>query len=391
MNRSGVSWAAEFACAARGYWLAVFPRARSEMARSRALAERIPDPALRRLALQALERKGANLEGAAAFAILAPRPWRPHAVRGLVACQALCDYLDILCEQPSPDPVSAGYELHENLRDAFSPTSSRQGARLRARRADGHYLGSLVEAIRGALASLPSQRTVARALERAVQRTIAYQALNHGDSNGSNAPFEQWARRQSRAFDGRLRWWETGAGAGSTLGLHVLIGVAAEPRLSIPELRAVESAYYPWVGALHSLLDSLVDRGEDHAMGAPGLIDRYASAAQAGERMRLIAREALERTTQLPRGKRHTLIVTAMTCFYLCDLRGAGSTHAPLVAPPLLQELGAIAAPNMAVLRMRRLLGWRATPASPLLPAVSGPVKSRLALTQVEQSRKSSI
>ncbi len=366
----------EFVCAARGYWLAVFPRVRRELANSRALAQRISDPVLRGLALQGLERKSANLEGAAAFATLAPRPWRPQVVRALVACQALCDYLDILCEQPSLDPVANGHELHEHLRDALSPTGSRRGERLRARRADGRYLGWLVRTIDGALASLPSRRTVAEALERAVQRTVAYQALNHGDADGSHAPFERWAR--SLAPDGPLCWWEAGAGAGSTLGLHVLIGLAAEPRLTALSLEAVESAYYPWVGALHSLLDSLVDRGEDHAMGVPGLIDGYASVEQASERMSLIAREALERTMRLPRGRRHTLIVTAMSCFYLCDLRGAGSTDAPLVAPQLLGALGALARPNMAVLRMRRSLGTQAdAPAiSPLLPVTVGPADS---------------
>jgi tetraprenyl-beta-curcumene synthase len=346
---------------------------RREIARSRALAARIPDPALRALALRGLERKTANLEGAAVFATLAPRPWRPQVVRALVACQALCDYLDILCEQPSADPVATGYRLHENLRDALSPTVAKRGERLRARRGDGRYLDALVQTIAGTLASLPSRPVVAQALERAVHRTVAYQALNHGDDDGSRAPFERWAR--SLAPDGGLRWWEVGAGAGSTLGLHVLIGVAAQPGLLAAELAAIESAYYPWIGALHSLLDSLVDRGEDHAMGAPGLIDSYPSAAQAGERMSLIAREALERAARLPRGRRHTLIVVAMTCFYLCDLRGAGSSHAPHVAAPLLEELGALARPNMAVLRLRRSLGVRADsyPVLPLLPVSTSP------------------
>ncbi|HEX3691750.1 MAG TPA: DUF2600 family protein [Solirubrobacteraceae bacterium] len=374
VDRNWLHWAGEFACAARGYWLSVFPRVRREIAHSRGIAMRIPDPALRRLALQGLEQKGANLEGAAAFAILAPRERRAHVVRGLVACQALCDYLDILCEQPSADPIATGYELHENLRDALSPTGSGRGERLRATRADGSYLDLLVHTISDALASLPSRVTVAGALARAVRRTIAYQAFSHGDAEGSRLPFERWATRRSLALDGALRWWEAAAGAGSTIGLHVLIGVAAEPRLSAVELDAIEGTYYPLVGALHSLLDSLIDRGEDQAMGVTGLIDRYESPAQAGERMGEIAREAISRTAQLPHGRRHTLILTAMTCFYLCDLRGAGATHAPLVGPPLRAELGALARPNMAILRLRRSLSIHtgaATP-PPLLPASTG-------------------
>ncbi len=375
-NRHWLRWAGEFACAARGYWLSVFPRVRWEIARNRSLAARIPDPVLRRLALGALRRKGANLEGAAALAILAPRDARTRLVRGLVACQALCDYLDVLCEQPSQDPIAAGYELHEHLRDALLSAGSDIGRHLRARRADGLYLEALVSTVGGALATLPSQAFVTEALERVVGRAIAYQAFSHGDADGSRELFERWARGLSPALDGDLRWWEAAAAAGSTLGLLVMMGVAAEPRLSAAELDAVEDAYYPWVGALHSLLDSLVDRGEDRAMGIPGLIDLYASPADAGERMQAIAHEALERTAGLPRGRRHTLIVTAMTCFYLCDLRGAGATYAPVIAPALRAELGALAQPNMAVLRLRRTLAVSANtrPIAPLLPAGVGPV-----------------
>ena len=355
-------WAPEFVCAARGYWLAVFPRARREIARTRELAVGIPDPALRRLALLSLARKTGNLEGAAVFATLAPPARRAPLIRGLVACQALCDYLDVLCEQPCADPVASGYRLHEHLRAALRLSPSEESAR-RDGRADSVYLGALVQGVRDGLASLPSREVIALPLARVVRRAVDYQALGHGDADGSYEPFARWAATQIGAHD-ELCWWEAAGGAGSTLGMHVLMGVAAEPCLPERDVSAVESAYFPWVGALHSLLDSLVDRGEDLAMGCQGLIDRYGSAEQAAERMRWIAHESLQRTAELPRARRHTLIVSAMTCFYLCDLRRASSRHAQLVAPLLLRELGAVAGPSMAVLRLRRAVRPRAAIAS---------------------------
>ena len=99
-DRVALGWA--FAAAATSYWLSVFPVVRREIARLRERASAIPDPVLRELALQALEKRG-NMEGAAAFATLVPRPRRRAVVRALVAFQAAYNYVDMLAEQPCED------------------------------------------------------------------------------------------------------------------------------------------------------------------------------------------------------------------------------------------------------------------------------------------------
>jgi tetraprenyl-beta-curcumene synthase len=369
-------FATEFVCAARGYWLSVFPRVAVELRRRRALATRIPDPVLRRLALQALERKGHNLEGAAAFAILAPRPQRPLVVQALVCSQAMCDYLDVLCEQPNRDPVANGYALHDALLDAVATPGFRDPDYYRhhPHRKDGGYLRALIDGVSSALVLLPARDAVAAPIARAAKRIASYQALNHCDVRDSYQPFEHWARSEGRSFPD-MRWWEAGAGAGSTLSLHVLLGVAADPRVHPRDVSAIDDAYFPWIGALHSMLDSLVDRGEDLAMGARGLIDHYLSAEEAASRMQAITREAITRARSLPRGRRHALIVAAMTSFYLCDLRRSSSRLANEVVLSIMQELGGLIAPNMAVLRLRRSLHrGRTTQAVPFLSA-GGPVE----------------
>jgi hypothetical protein len=110
-------------------------------------------------------------------------------------------------------------------------------------------------------------------------------------------------------------------------------------------------------------------------MGVRGLIDYYLSAEEAAARMQTIAREALSRTRSLPRGRRHALILAAMTSFYLCDLRRSTSRLPSEVVPAIMQELGGLIAPNMAVHRLRRSL-QRGNPAEPmpLLP-VGGSVE----------------
>ncbi len=372
----------DFACTARRYWLEVFPRVAREVSRRRAFAARIPDPALRRFALQALEQKRGNLEGAAAFAALVPRASRPRVVDALVGCQAICDYLDLLAEQPSPDPVRNGNRLHKALTVATTPGASHCDYYLHHRHSDdGGYLRALVDSVRGSLRTLPLFSLIAEPMRRATGRIVAYQSFNHGDNSGSYESFERWASAETCPTTG-LRWWETGAGAGSTMTLFVLIAAAADPSLNPSDVMAIESAYFPWTGALHSLLDSLVDHDEDIATGERGLIDCYASPHDAANRMGAIAQEALDRARALPDGRRHALILAAMASFYLCEIRSSTSLHAQLAGASVLEAIGGLAAPTMAVLGARRSL--RSAPGSVsgsrrrCVPAYRAPVVARL-------------
>lgn len=364
IRKDGLWFAADFLCAARRYWLAVFPRVAFEVCRRRTLAKRIPDPALRRLALEALDRKRCNLEGAAAFAAIVRRESRPHVVKALVACQTICDYLDLLSEQPSRDPVANGCQLHEALIVATTPGKPHRDYYLHhGHRDDGGYLRTLVESVHEALTALPLLSQIVEPMRRAAERIVAYQSFNHGDTLGSYEPFERWACAETRPMTG-LRWWETGAGAGSTLTLFVLIASAADPRMRPSDMRAIEDAYFPWIGSLHSLLDSLVDHDEDLAADGRALVDYYASPLHAAARMRMIAIEALRRAAALPRGRRHALIVAAMASFYICEIHRSPSPHARLVAPSVLDAIGGLAAPTMAILGARRSLRRIATTAS---------------------------
>jgi tetraprenyl-beta-curcumene synthase len=347
----------EFVCATRRYWLAVFPRVAREVHRRRALAAKIPDPALRRFALQALEHKLGNLEGAAAFGAIVPRASRPSVVKALVACQAICDYLDLLSEQPTRDPVANGYRLHEALMVATTPGEPhRDYYAHHSHGEDGGYLRELVDAARASISALPSVSLIEESMRRATERIAVYQSFNHGDAGGSYEPFERWAAQASATHSG-LRPWETAAGAGSTLTVFALIASAADQRLQPSAVDEIESAYFPWIGALHSLLDSLVDHEEDIAAEGRALVGYYSSPIYAAARMSMIAAEASRRAAELPGGGHHALIVAAMTSFYICQLQSSASLHAQVVAPHVLETIGGLALPTMLILGARRSVG----------------------------------
>jgi tetraprenyl-beta-curcumene synthase len=353
--------AAGFAGAARRYWLTVFPRVRHELSRWRERAGEIPDPVLQALAFDA-QRKRGNIEGAAAFATFAPRANRAALVRAMVAYQAAYDYLDVLAEQPRADPVAGSRELHRALLVALDPTAplDRGGGQpdyyaRYPRREDNGYLAELVDGCRTALGTLPSYTSVAAAARRAAERIVEFQSLNLSEAQGEHDAFALWARTETPPGT-ELRWWETAGAGGSPIGLYALIAAAADPVVDPGDLEAIENAYFPWIGALHSLLDHLVDRSQDAASGQRNLIDCYASPREAAVRMQALAVRAAGAARALPRGRRHAIILAGMMGHYLADPE-ASAPDAGAIAGDLRTAMGGLATPTLAVFRARRLAG----------------------------------
>jgi tetraprenyl-beta-curcumene synthase len=349
--------AAAFADAARRYWIGVYPHVRREIDHCRMCAGRIPNPALRELALATQEIERGNLEGAAAFAVLAPPPHRAWVVRALVAYQAVYDYVDTLAEQPEESIGFSALQLHLALPAALGARTPHLDYYAdNARRYDGGYLQALADRCRQALETLPSYDTVSAPALRAAERMVAYQALNH-EADGSYDALAHWAEGETPSGTG-LRWWETAAGAASSLGVFALIAAAARPVLFASETRALEHAYFPWIGALHVLLDSLVDRADDSVTGHHSLIAHYVTPRESACRLKMIAANAIGSTNQLPGGRLHSIIVAAMTSFYLSAPQ-ASAPETRLAATQVLHAMGHMARPAGVVHRVRRAAASR--------------------------------
>jgi tetraprenyl-beta-curcumene synthase len=340
-----------FAGAARRYWLSLFPRVCLERRRRRARALEIPDPLLRRTAIESLCKWG-NVEGAAAFAAFAPRRHRATAARAMMCLQAAYNYLDMLGEQPNSDPAANGRALHRALLVALDPEASHLDYYAHSpQREDGGYLREIVDSCRTALAELPSYDTVAPAALRAAERIVEFQSCNMGERQGDLQALERWARAATPPGSD-LRWWEVAAAGGSSLCVYALIALAADPELDLWTPAAVSDAYFPWIGALHSLLDNLVDATEDRATGQHSLIGSYASPEEAASRMRWLAERSQRAATALPGGRGHTLLLAAMASFYLCTPE-ASTPRALGVTRGVLDTLGRPATLAMVVFRAR--------------------------------------
>lgn len=360
-----VALAATFVHAALSYWLTVFPRVCLHVARWQRLARRIPDPVLRSLALAALAEKRGNIEGAAAFAAFAPWARRGQVTRALSAFQAAYNLLDMLGEQPSPDPVLDGQRLHNGLLFALGwPSATPQAGESdpgvtaldwyehHPQHEDGGYLNTLLAECRGAFASLPNYTAAAPAARAAAERIVAFQSLNLSEAQGDHAALEQWARAATPPGAG-LQWWETAAAAGSSLGVHALIAAAADAGLDTDSVSVLERAYFPWIGGLHSLLDNLIDKHEDEAAGHRSLVEYY-GPERAAQRMRWMAEQATLIAQELPHSRQHTVILAAMIGNYL----STPEAHSPQLEPvsqEVLATTGTLAGPTMLVFELRRL------------------------------------
>jgi tetraprenyl-beta-curcumene synthase len=359
-GRERAALALTFTVAAARYWLSVYPHVLREARHWRGRAEAIPDATLRGLALSTQRQEQGNLEGAAAFAVLAPRIQRGRVVRAVVAFQAIYDYVDTLAEQPSADPVENGRQLHRALLSALDPgTGQPDPGRPNyyvhsLHKEDGGYLGELIDACRRAFGALPAHASLTAPAQGAVQRIVAFQGLAHDGEDGLEDPwrgFSDWADAQTPQGSGLL-WWETAAGAASSLLVFALIAAAAEPSVSEEDTCAIAQAYFPWIGALHLLLDSLIDKADDISSGRYSLVDHYASSRELAVRLKAISAEAMRASEALPNGRQHGLILAAMASFYLTQPAASSPEGAPARAE-ILATLGERAVPAMCLFRVR--------------------------------------
>lgn len=340
------------------YWTGVFPLIGGELRQWRARAGAMPDPKLRSIAFQAHGGKRGNLEGAAAFAVFVPERFEATVTRALVAFQGAYDYVDVLSEQPSDDTIASGYRLHLALVAALQPGGRRLNAYAHhPLDGDGGYLQAFIAACRAAVDRLPSYRaSVAHALAGA-RRIAVYQGLNNWGPGGGHQEYARWAAEETPAGTG-LRWWETGAAAGSSLSVFAALAAAADALLDSQQAAAIDAAYHPWIGALHTLLDSLIDQPADVRAGQHSLVGHYAGAREAAGRMREIVTVSMRLTGELPRRHSHQMLLAAMSCFYLAAPE-AFMAHAALARAGILAAIGDLAGPTMAIMRARQALEGR--------------------------------
>lgn len=276
----------------------------------------IPDGPIREDALDSIDRKRENADGAALFWIL-PRRRDPNLLRLLVAYQIIWDFLDSVSERGACAGTVNGRQLHRALVEALDPARPISDYyRYHPWHDDGGYLRTLVETCRETCAALPSYGRVRALIVREAERAQV-QALNHDlDPRVRDEALREWAAQE---FSGeqRLSWFELSSAASASLAVHAFLALAAQPACTDLEIRRTCGAYFPWIAGTATMLDSYVDQVEDAREGNHRYVDHYGSVALAGERVHTLVARSTEEARRLRDGHRHAVIAACMVAMYL--------------------------------------------------------------------------
>lgn len=336
----------------------VVPNVAREVAGWRRRALQIPDRDLREQALLTLRRERLNTEGAALFATL-PRQRHGPLLRLLVAFQILLDYLDTVGEQPHPDPLANGRQLHLALTEALDPGGPVSDYyREHLGSGDGGFLRALVETCREGCRALPAFERVRSELhDAALLGTV--QVPNHDpDPERREAGQRAWVLRELPG-DWGAQWFELAAAASSSLWTLALLALATDPRLDRGEAADAQAAYFPWVCAASTLLDAFVDQAVDRAEGSHSWMQYYAGGEAAAERLCEIVHRSAVAARGLRDGERHALIVSGMVSMYLSKASARTCELAPATRE-LLRAAGSLTRVQVPVMRIvRRAWGLR--------------------------------
>jgi tetraprenyl-beta-curcumene synthase len=286
----------------------------------RRLSQTIPSQEIRADALNALNSKRGQVEGAALFSIL-PRARNLPLLRLLVAYQLIWDFLD--CVHERAPTLKNGAQLHQALIDALEPNRPHSDYYLfHPWRDDGGYLRALVDMCRNACQRLPLYVQVKpRLMQEAWRAQIL--PVNHLPPVDRDAKLRDWAASEFPLHE--AEWFELTGAASAGLTIFALLTLAAESA-SPQNIERVQNAYFPWLSTAATMLDSYVDQTEDRRRCQHVYIDHYANPDTRADLICELMYRCFREANSLDRKEHHVLILASMTAMYLSK----DSARAPL-------------------------------------------------------------
>lgn len=296
----------------------IFPQVKSELNKWKSYAEKIPDPELRKQALDSLRNKRFHCEGGAVYAA-AHFSQKDILIPLIVAYQTISDYLDNLCDRSSSVHPENFANLHRSMMDAVSLTQSDHDYyAFNHEKNDGGYLAQLIRTCQQSIRQLPQYDKVQEKIEWLASLYCELQVHKHTRMEEREGRLISWWEKNQYAAP-NLRWNEFAAAAGSTLGVFHLFQAASEPSWADSRLALILQAYFPWICSLHILLDYLIDLEEDELGGDLNFISYYDNQQDIYERIHYVAEQAKTQASLLPDSAFHQMIIDGLLGLYLSD------------------------------------------------------------------------
>ncbi|TBL81409.1 tetraprenyl-beta-curcumene synthase family protein [Paenibacillus thalictri] len=296
----------------------VLPEVHKQLHMWRNTAERIPDPELRKQAIDSMTSKKFHCEGGAVYAA-ANLPMRHVLIPLIVAFQTISDYLDNLCDRSTSLDAEDFRQLHQAMLDAVNPSAPiHDYYKFHQEKDDGLYLEQLVKMCQTCIRQLPSYSKAALRIAELVGLYCDLQVHKHIKHELREPELLGWWESHKHHFP-HIRWNEFAAATGSTLGVFMLFLAAASPRLDERFVEQIYETYFPYICGLHILLDYLIDQEEDLAGGDLNFCSYYENRETTVNRIALIAEEARSKALQLEHSSFHRMIIEGLLALYLSD------------------------------------------------------------------------
>jgi tetraprenyl-beta-curcumene synthase len=293
----------------------IVPLSAASLAAIRERAERIPDEQLRAEALSSIDRKAYHVAGACILATFLPSDAARWYVAIVAPLETIYDYLDNLCDRHPEVGVEAYPILHHAIADALDPSAPLRDYYARGPRGDdGGYLRDLVRQTQRALADVPHLDLLAPHFADAATLYGEMQTYKHYPPGERERRCVAWyERHRDRYAD--IDWHEFASAAGSQFHVY---GPLFEAFLDRPAaIAGTYDAYFPYVSALHVLLDAFIDQAEDREHGELNFSRVYGGAVALRRRLRSLSDAAKSRLRTLPGDRAHRFVLDVMTLFYL--------------------------------------------------------------------------
>lgn len=320
-----------------GVYRHVLPGVRNALERWRGMAERIPNPELRKQALASIETKTFHCQGGAVYALLHP-PKQAMLIRLIVALQTISDYLDNLCDRSTSLDPDDFRLLHQSMLDAVDRTGPlRDYYALREDKDDGGYLAALVRECQVCIRELPAYEKSEADVTRLVGLYSDLQVYKHIRHNQREAALLSWWEQNRSSFS-ELKWNEFAAATGSTLGMFMLLVAAADEDLTVDRVSAIREAYFPYVCGLHIMLDYLIDQEEDRIGGDLNFCHYYSDSDTAVSRLEWIVDQARLKVKSLHLPAFHRMIIEGLVALYLSDPKIKGQADVRSSAKRLMKK-----------------------------------------------------
>ncbi|MFC5529136.1 tetraprenyl-beta-curcumene synthase family protein [Cohnella yongneupensis] len=314
----------------------VLPEVRAELARWRRVAEAIPDPELRKQAIDSMTTKQFHCEGGGVYAA-ANLEQRHVLIPLIVALQTISDYLDNLCDRSTSLDAEDFRLLHQSMLDAVTQgAAQRNYYALRTEQDDGGYLSALVAQCQASIAQLPAYSHVEHHVRELVQLYGDLQVYKHIACDKREPALQSWWAAYADRYP-ELMWNEFAAATGSTLGVFMLFLSASDASLDARQAKRIRDNYFPSICGLHILLDYLIDQAEDELGGDLNFCSYYADKGVMGDRLANMVQSARRSADDLPFSKFHRMIVEGLVAVYLSDPKVKGQHHVKVTARRLMK------------------------------------------------------